>query len=775
MFFTGVALLSGCGGKASFDDATDELEPINTTSPAPANPWPWGVESGAPPLPPFFEGDREGAPVGHPRRPEEDPRAAQIRFNEIERQREEAEIQEGISAFQRGQIQYERCHKDAEEARLRQLERDDPLLGDRLNRRLSRGVGRYTARYLVGLPAEQLIRALDLPEEQLMREVPFPTEPPLPQEDNPAERTERARRQQERQRVEAQQLQREQAAEAKLRERQQAQAAEEQRLRQQVQAAEEQRLREQAAEEQRLRDDPEYAAQVKRKQEFLRATELRQRIVAYDEQRRQDEIRKRQLGDERESRTPVDTRQREQAARAASRERRPEYQRATETKQRMAAYDEQRRQAAKEELQKREDAQPSRGHQCFIAGTAILTPDEDEPLKPIESLKKGHEVWSCNTGEGKCYVRTIESTSTTVTSHLVLISTKNVDDSGSESTLETTPEHPFYKAGETATTLVRDLRKGDILRGHEKTRFRITRIQERELPDPIFVYNFQVDGEEGNNNYFAGEHLVLVHNCGIAQIGQMLHGFVDGAKQSASDMAHAIDHPIATYRTAKEAIGAAYKAGGVRGTAEALFVNPAVQSYKSMKAAESAGDYRTAGRKAWGAASAASSTLTAGIGAKSILKAGAKSVAGAGKNAVKEVVEASKPAAPNAGRGTMRTTAGEAAKAAEGVAVAGSALEQASQAALQAAERISEFTTPAKHLPGAGGNWTRFAARENPTTLIQEALRAKGAQFFPNNRGDSFKVIYDFGRVIGERGETSIRVIFGTGPVNGRVWTAFPQ
>ena len=129
-----VMQLLGCGAEASFEHGTEEIGPMKTTEPAPANPWPGGVESGAPPLPPFFEGDRESAPVGHPRRPEEDPRAAQIRFNEIERQREEAEIQEGISAFQRGQIQYERCHKDAEEARLRQLERDDPLLGDRLPR-----------------------------------------------------------------------------------------------------------------------------------------------------------------------------------------------------------------------------------------------------------------------------------------------------------------------------------------------------------------------------------------------------------------------------------------------------------------------------------------------------------------------------------------------------------------------------------------------------------------------------------------------------------------
>jgi hypothetical protein len=104
-----------------------------------------------------------------------------------------------------------------------------------------------------------------------------------------------------------------------------------------------------------------------------------------------------------------------------------------------------------------------------------------------------------------------------------------------------------------------------------------------------------------------------------------------------------------------------------------------------------------------------------------------------------------------------------------------SALANASRAAFQAADRVGEFTVPLKHLPGSGGNWSSFAAGENPQALIEEALRSPAAQFLPNNRPDSYRVVYDFGRVIGEDGETAIRVIFGEGPVNGRVWTAFPQ
>lgn len=43
--------------------------------------------------------------------------------------------------------------------------------------------------------------------------------------------------------------------------------------------------------------------------------------------------------------------------------------------------------------------------------------------------------------------------------------------------------------------------------------------------------------------------------------------------------------------------------------------------------------------------------------------------------------------------------------------------------------------------------------------------------FLPNNRAGSFRVLYDFGRPIGTRGETGLRVVVGN---DGRIWTAFP-
>ena len=121
----------------------------------------------------------------------------------------------------------------------------------------------------------------------------------------------------------------------------------------------------------------------------------------------------------------------------------------------------------------------------------------------------------------------------TTTDRIVRIRTWNVDGAGSESTIETTPDHPFYKDGETAPTLVRDLHEDDMLRGHENSQLLITGIHSRKLTHPIYVYNFQVEAEEGSNNYFAGEHLVLVHNCDISQT---LRGVVESAKRGASEV-----------------------------------------------------------------------------------------------------------------------------------------------------------------------------------------------------------------------------------------------
>jgi hypothetical protein len=103
------------------------------------------------------------------------------------------------------------------------------------------------------------------------------------------------------------------------------------------------------------------------------------------------------------------------------------------------------------------------------------------------------------------------------------------------------------------------------------------------------------------------------------------------------------------------------------------------------------------------------------------------------------------------------------------------ALEEASAAAQRAAERVSEFRVPLKHQPGAGGTWSKFASTTDPKELIAEALQSPDSLILPNNRPQSFKLLHNFHRPIGEYGETWLRVVFGVGPEHGRVWTAFPE
>jgi hypothetical protein len=99
------------------------------------------------------------------------------------------------------------------------------------------------------------------------------------------------------------------------------------------------------------------------------------------------------------------------------------------------------------------------------------------------------------------------------------------------------------------------------------------------------------------------------------------------------------------------------------------------------------------------------------------------------------------------------------------------ALEGASSAAFRAADRVGEFSVPLKHLPDAAGRYAKFAQGTNPSALIKEALSSNSAKFLPNDVAGSFRIVTDMGRVVGTRGETSLRVVVGQ---DGKIWTAFP-
>ena len=102
-----------------------------------------------------------------------------------------------------------------------------------------------------------------------------------------------------------------------------------------------------------------------------------------------------------------------------------------------------------------------------------------------------------------------------------------------------------------------------------------------------------------------------------------------------------------------------------------------------------------------------------------------------------------------------------------------SALARESKAAFEAADNIASFTFSAKHSPGAAGTYSKFASGVNPYKAVAEALRSERAVFKTNPGGmaDRFRVITNLGRVVGSKGQTSIRVVVSN---SGRIITAFP-
>jgi hypothetical protein len=100
------------------------------------------------------------------------------------------------------------------------------------------------------------------------------------------------------------------------------------------------------------------------------------------------------------------------------------------------------------------------------------------------------------------------------------------------------------------------------------------------------------------------------------------------------------------------------------------------------------------------------------------------------------------------------------------------ALANASEAAFRAADNAYSFAVSSKHLPGAGGGWSRFASGEDPNAVLREALTSPNARFLPNpDHPDTFRVVTPMGRAVGDRGETGVRAVVTN---EGHVVTWFP-
>lgn len=103
----------------------------------------------------------------------------------------------------------------------------------------------------------------------------------------------------------------------------------------------------------------------------------------------------------------------------------------------------------------------------------------------------------------------------------------------------------------------------------------------------------------------------------------------------------------------------------------------------------------------------------------------------------------------------------------------GSRLAEASSSAFRAADNVGGFTVSAKHLPGAGGRWNKWAEGADINGTIANALRSDGATFLPNAGGaaDSFIVRTNVGSVIGTKGQTYVKAVISN---DGRIITAYP-
>lgn len=89
-------------------------------------------------------------------------------------------------------------------------------------------------------------------------------------------------------------------------------------------------------------------------------------------------------------------------------------------------------------------------------------------------------------------------------------------------------------------------------------------------------------------------------------------------------------------------------------------------------------------------------------------------------------------------------------------------------------KNVDTYNVKDKHLSTGSGTWGKFntTSQSELRALAKEALKNSPMDSLIPNSSDSYKVIYDFGRVIGTSGETSARLVFSD---LGKIITFFPE
>lgn len=93
---------------------------------------------------------------------------------------------------------------------------------------------------------------------------------------------------------------------------------------------------------------------------------------------------------------------------------------------------------------------------------------------------------------------------------------------------------------------------------------------------------------------------------------------------------------------------------------------------------------------------------------------------------------------------------------------------------INAFENLGKYNVGKKHLPGSGGHWTKFSTSNQNylRTIGKKAIKKTSMKKLVFNSADSYKIIYDTGKIIGVKGEKSIVLVFTK---LGKIITFFPK
>ena len=162
------------------------------------------------------------------------------------------------------------------------------------------------------------------------------------------------------------------------------------------------------------------------------------------------------------------------------------------------------RQAAKRMSKQRPPSytKPKSKNCCFVAGTLVKT---DGRLKPIETIEIGDLVYAANPETGEHAYKPV--TKLYLSEGRALYALQVQSASGEAEILQVTDDHPFWVEGEGWVDAV-DLKAGMTLRGIDGVPLEV--IELLALGTQADTYNLEV---ADFHTFFAGESLVLVHNC----------------------------------------------------------------------------------------------------------------------------------------------------------------------------------------------------------------------------------------------------------------------